>query len=305
MAAVGLVSDLRNVLRQLGQFPVVTMVPAIVALTLTNYVIRFGRWHWLIGRLAPGQVTWDQSLLTFFSGFSMVLTPGKVGELLKSYLLRDFAGVPVTRSAPVVFAERLYDGIAMVLLSLAGLVSFRIGVGPVVAFALAALLSVIVLSRRSVSDLALVVAGNLPLIRARLQAIAGLLSSARELTAHRVLLPSVALGVVSWFGECLAFYLVLVGLGLQPSSWLLLSATFILAMATLLGSLSMLPGGVGAAELTISGMLIVLVSADRDTAGAATILIRLCTIWFGAILGAACLMLATLRLQAAKVAKVP
>jgi hypothetical protein len=43
---------------------------------------------------------WD-SFLMFFSGLAMVITPGKVGEWLKSYLLREVHGTPVARSAPI------------------------------------------------------------------------------------------------------------------------------------------------------------------------------------------------------------
>ncbi len=300
MAAVGLASDLDSMLRQMARFPVSTVLPAALGFTLFNYAVRFLRWHWLVGKVSPSQVGWGCSLLTFFSGFSMVLTPGKVGELVKSYLLKAFAGVPAARSAPVVFAERLYDGIAMVLLSLLGLVSFKTAVVPVVAFAAASVVLVWAFSRRELMERAVELAGRVPLLKPRLQSVAGLLASARELTSLKLLVPSVALGVLSWFGECLAFYLVLVGLGLPAGVDLLRLATFVLAVATLVGSLSMLPGGVGAAELTIAGLLVLLASLGKDAAGAATIIIRLCTLWFGALLGAFCLGAAALKLQASR-----
>src|SRR5205085_4209762 len=70
------------------------------------------------------------SALVFLSGFAMGLTPGKSGEITKSYWLREIAGpdrAPLARTAPIVFAERLVDGIAMLLLASSGLISFRFG----------------------------------------------------------------------------------------------------------------------------------------------------------------------------------
>ena len=54
----------------------------------------------------------------------MVVTPGKVGEWLKCYLLRELHGTPFSRSAPIVIAERLTDSLGLVILGAAGLVVF-------------------------------------------------------------------------------------------------------------------------------------------------------------------------------------
>ena len=43
---------------------------------------------------------------------------GKIGELLKSYLLKMLTDVPISRSSPIIVAERLTDGIAMKVLVL-------------------------------------------------------------------------------------------------------------------------------------------------------------------------------------------
>jgi uncharacterized membrane protein YbhN (UPF0104 family) len=91
-----------------------------------------------------------------------------------------------------------------------------------------------------------------------------------------------------------AFFLVLVGLGLPADATLLLQATFILAMATLVGSISMLPGGLGAADASVAGLLLLLVQAapmSQPVAVAATLLIRFGTLWFGVLLGVAALLL--------------
>lgn len=58
-----------------------------------------------------------------------------------------------------------------------------------------------------------------------------------------------------------------------------------LSFSTVIGAISTLPGGLGAAEASIAGMLILLLSLGTGTAAAATLLIRFATLWFGVGLG--------------------
>jgi uncharacterized protein (TIRG00374 family) len=104
------------------------------------------------------------------------------------------------------------------------------------------------------------------------------------------LLLAVMIGILSWGGECLALYLILLGLGAAPSRELLNQATFALAAGSLVGSASLLPGGLGAAEGTVAAVLDVVAGMPRDVAAAATLLIRACTLWFGVALGALALV---------------
>ena len=58
----------------------------------------------------------------------MSVTPGKLGEILKSYLLKEENGTEVSKSMPIVFAERLTDFISIVLLSIIGAFVFNYGI---------------------------------------------------------------------------------------------------------------------------------------------------------------------------------
>src|SRR5215471_1891391 len=62
-------------------------LPLILGLTLFNYSWRFVKWQYYLKRLRVS-IHWANSLLIFVSGLSMAITPAKVGELLKSYLLK-------------------------------------------------------------------------------------------------------------------------------------------------------------------------------------------------------------------------
>jgi uncharacterized protein (TIRG00374 family) len=100
-----------------------------------------------------------------------------------------------------------------------------------------------------------------------------------------VTLLAVSLGTVSWLGEGIGLYLILVGLGM-PLGWETLSiAVFVLSFSTVIGAVSALPGGLGAAEASIAGMLALLLKTPSGLNAAATLLIRFATLWFGVGLG--------------------
>ncbi len=62
-------------------------------------------------------------------------------------------------------------------------------------------------------------------------------------------------------------------------------AIFILAFSTVVGAASTLPGGLGAAEASITGMLVMFLNLPVELSAAATLLIRFATLWFGVSLG--------------------
>ncbi|MEX2425253.1 MAG: flippase-like domain-containing protein, partial [Thermomicrobiaceae bacterium] len=135
---------------------------------------------------------------------------------------------------------------------------------------------------------------QVPFIAPRVHILHRLYDSTYILLKNRNLLIATAIGTVSWAGECLAFYLILIGLGMPANTEFLILAFFVMASATILGSLSMLPGGLGAAEASVAGLLMLLVSEDmmsNQIAGAATLLVRFATLWFGVMLGVVALML--------------
>ena len=123
--AIAFYADLPRMLTALVNFRW-QYLPLILGLTLFNYICRFFKWQYYLKRLEVS-LPWAKSLLIFISGLSMAITPGKVGELLKSYLLKRSTGAPISHTSPVIVAERLSDGIAMLLLATTGLVLYRFG----------------------------------------------------------------------------------------------------------------------------------------------------------------------------------
>jgi uncharacterized protein (TIRG00374 family) len=230
----------------------------------------------------------------------MAITPGKVGELLKAYLLRYFRGTSIATAAPIIVAERLTDGVAMVILASGGLLVYGVGWQMIVPIFVAMAAVLFVSQNRGLSRRAIQLAGRVPIVSSKLHHVEALMESAHQLFRTRSLLLAVALGVVSWGGETFAFYLVLTALGLSPAWVLGVQAAFILASSSLIGAASMLPGGLAAAEGSLAGLLLLLgVTHDPSVAAAATLIIRFATLWFGVVIGLVGLAIAANQLNGA------
>ncbi len=111
------------------------------------------------------------------------------------------------------------------------------------------------------------------------------MKAAECLFLPKALFTGVGLGTISWLGEGIGFYLILLGLGEAPGWTLLSQAVFVLAFSTVVGAASALPGGLGAAEASIAGMLAFTAGLGAAEASSAALLIRLATLWFGVSLG--------------------
>jgi len=103
-----------------------------------------------------------------------------------------------------------------------------------------------------------------------------------------MLLYGIALGLVAWGAEGMAFYYIMHVLGSDLS---IPTALFIYAFSMLVGALSFLPGGLGGAEATMVALLM-LNNIPQPQAVAATVLIRLATLWFAVALGVFALTMA-------------
>jgi uncharacterized protein (TIRG00374 family) len=279
-----LVGDLRQVSGQVLNFRWIYF-PIVLLLTLFNYLLRFFKWHFYLGQVGVKDYPILKSARLFLAGFPLAVTPGKVGEALKGVWLERETGLPVSKGVAVVLAERISDGLGVLLLSTLGVIAYP-RYWPAFALVLGALIVLIVIIQiRPAALWLLEIASKIPLLRKISVGLREFYEGSYALFRPRALLVAVAIGVISWLGEGVGMYYVLRGLGVPPSWETLSIAVFVLAFSTVVGAVSALPGGLGAAEASIAGMLVLILGLAKDTAAAATLLIRFATLWFAVLLG--------------------
>ncbi len=281
-------ADARNVGRALADFhwPIAL---AALGLASLNYVVRFGRWHYYLKVLGL-KVPVGHSLLVFLGGFSLTVTPGKLGEVVKALLLRESHGIPAARTAPIVIAERFTDLVGLLLLACVGIFTFKIDPRFLLVGAGLIGFGLVVVSVAPVAAFVLRLAARIPGVRRFAPKLEEAYRTTAELLRPRPLILGVLLSTVSWFFECTAFWAVVHGF--SGASIDIQAATFIYASMTVAGALSFLPGGLGVTEAGMLAMLGELgTGCNRSVAAAATFVTRLCTLWFAVLLGIVALLI--------------
>ena len=252
-------------------------------LAFGNYCLRFLKWEFYLARLNIKGVGKVDSFLTFLSGFVLTVTPGKVGEVFKSLVLFETYKVPMTKTAPIVVAERATDVLGIVVLIAFGSIGFEGGLVWAGVGAGLVLVLLVVVANKKLSLALIALVGRLP---GRLGKMAPKLEAAYEslatmLRPKNLFVPTL-LSIGAWMLECLALWVILGGFGETTSIPL---CTFFYATSTLVGAIVPVPGGLGVTESSLMAQMTQLGKVEKGTAGAAMILVRLATLWFAVLVG--------------------
>jgi len=281
MAAAGIWFGLEGVWhRMLTLAPVVLC--GLLGLSLVNYALRAWRWY-IYSHHLNIQVSRRRTALYYFAGFAMTTTPGKLGEALRLWFLERCHGYRYERTAPLLIGDRMSDAVAITLLCLAGISAFGAAYSAGTLIAAGVLAAALLLLLRPHLPLRAVLlayglVGRWPRL---FGAARGVVRKTSRLLDPRIFVLTSAMGVIGWLCECFALHWLLIDLGADIT---LQQSIFVFAFAMLVGAVSMLPGGLGGTEATMFALL-TLLNVPADTALAATMIIRLTTLWFAVGLG--------------------
>jgi len=281
---LAILGDIRSIKDTLQNFNWIYL-PVALSFTLFNYFLRFIKWHFYVNNINNLGIKIFESLRIFIAGFPLAVTPGKVGEILKGFWLKKSSGLPVAKGISIVVAERISDGLAVLILSTLGVFAYP-KYWPAFLIVLIILFSIIILSQIKPAALWIIaIIKKIPLINKFSSNALEFYEGSNELFKPKAIFIAVLLGIISWLGEGIGFYFILVGLGFDPGLQLAGIAIFVLSFSTIIGAISALPGGLGAAEASIAGMLMLTLGTSSTLAASATLLIRFATLWFGVLLG--------------------
>ena len=256
---------------------------AALGLALCNYLLRFIRWS-LYLRSADIHVGMGLSSQIFLSVFALSVTPGKLGEHIKCYLHREFSEVPIATSAPLVVGERVTDLSALLILGVIGVSTYGIAQNMVLAGIVLVSSGLVVLAWPTLATACIsMLTAPSPLRRFR-EPLLGFYQGLSNLVRPWPMFWATSLAVLAWLAECVGFALILAAF---PGTHVPLGlATLIYAVTTIAGALSFLPGGLLVTEATMALLLVQAAQGvDEPTAVAATLLVRLATLWFAVAIG--------------------
>ena len=277
--AILILADIQSVIRVFTEINI-SLLPLIIILAPLNYLVRFFKWNFylkIVGIHPEPRI----NKLIFMSGLAMTVTPGKVGELLKCYLLKEHMNAPVSQTSSIVMAERITDALSMVVLASLGALIYPYGKIVVPLCAAILIFAVLLFHFDSLFNLITVKLSKFKFLEKRISFLSEFQGRAKKLFSFPNLILAVGMGVISWGFEGFVIYFAVQALGSEIT---ILSSIFVVSFSSLLGALSFLPGGLGVAEGSILTVL-VLTGIGRDIAAAATIITRFSTLWLGVAVG--------------------
>ncbi len=256
-------------------------VALLLGLSLINYTFRAFRWYLYTNALSIHLNFW-QVLRHYLGGFALTMTPGRLGELVRVRWIGKEAGASVERIAPLALIDRAADLASTGLLLAFALMMMTSGISGGVPVAILAVLTAIVATRPSLFRWLVTwfwkLIGRKPRVFARLRRAS---HSLKPFSQVRIAVPALALGILGWFAEGFAFYLLLDWMGAPLPVWTCVGI-FVFAMMT--GGATGMPGGVGGAEAAMLALLS-LQGVPLEISIPATAIIRVTTLWFAVGLG--------------------
>lgn len=257
-------------------------LPLILVIIPSGWFILYLRWEFLLKHNSINLPHKDNFLI-YFAGFSLGVTPGKSGELIKSILLKNKFKVPISSSAPIILVERFYDLIGAVMASFLGIMF--IGNESLIIIILSTLVLIIairVISSKKFFDLFLNLLSRFNFLKKLTAILNDSYPIIRDSSKGKIFLLSSSLTMIFWIIESIGVYLVLLGFDIHVIDYLHLIAIY--TSSLILGAASMIPGGIGVAESSLAGQLVIN-GVDISLGFVAVIVIRFVTLWYGVLIG--------------------
>ena len=93
-------SGKENVFKAFSSFPK-SYLFLILILVSFGWFLRGLRWHYYLRKTNIKNISFFKSLHLFLASFSLTVTPGKAGELVKSIFLKKENNVPISKTAGI------------------------------------------------------------------------------------------------------------------------------------------------------------------------------------------------------------
>ena len=274
-------SDFQEFSINISQFDF-SYLPIILAFVFLGIMIKSLRQQLLYKQIGVF-ISFKTGILLFISGLSMEATPGGSGELIKSYYLKKNFGYPLAKTFPTVIMERLLD--------LAGIVGILLIVGVLldnhnIIFLMLILLSTLSLifasgKKKKLFNFLLSIIEKIPVLKKQASSFSESYQVFGELTSGKIMTKTLGLSFFVWMTDAIMIYFIFMGFNLNFD---IIFSTFSVYSSLLLGSLTMVPAGIGVTEVSF---VEILRGEGVDTAISTSlvILFRLVTIWFLTVLG--------------------
>ena len=274
------VSDYNIISEKISNFKI-NYLPLILLLVSASWIPLIIKWHFLL-KNSEVDVPLTKSIAVFFSGVAFEITPGQIGALIKSQILKTSYNIPRTKTVPIVIVEKVYDLIGAILASVIGIIILGMEIY-LIAIAISVLAFIFFfMYHKPASELFFNRITKLKFFSKHIENISGFYEIVQKSTNVRAATICILLALAYWFMVSAAAYYTLISFDVNILDYLKVLAIY--STSTLLGAISFIPAGIGITEGSIAG-LFTLNGIDVSTALILAVMIRIFTLWYSVSVG--------------------
>ena len=245
------------------------LIAPIVLLSVLVYVLQGVRWHFLLTDVGTSFRLRDTVLISLAGQTISAIMP--LGDLTRAAFASTAGGTDFEVVAATVTVQELSYTLILILAGLPAILALGYGLTAVIPVVVGIVAIVIVLTVSPVFCVVHNLVSHIPLLRRLLPAIDELQEQTAKLLHRPDALILSILDAARVVVAITAFWLVLQALEPAHAGWW--QAAFVLALGTIGGAISLIPGGAGANEASVAALLIFL-GFSPGAAGAAAIIQR-------------------------------
>ena len=218
----------------------------------------------------------------FLSGFVLGVTPGKVGELLKSQLLKDNFNIPRKTTAPLILLERFYNAVGLLIISFFGILFFDFSTLVLLITGIFLIIVFVTLRSKTLFSRFLQYVSKIGFLTKYSISLKDSYEIVETSTKPKIFLISSTLSAIYWIIESISVYFILLSFGINTIDFITIIPIY--ATSMILGVVSFIPGGLVVTEGTLA-VLLNLHGIEISLAMSAVIIIRIFTLWYPVIVG--------------------
>ena len=281
VAAIGIyaiflfLSDFSIILEKISNFKI-NYLPLILLLVSVSWIPLIIKWHFLL-KNSRINVPLTKSIAIFFSGSAFEVTPGQIGILIKSQLLKTSSNISRTKTVPIVIVEKIYDLIGAILASVIGIIILGMEFYLIIIAISSLVVIFFFMYHKPASELFFDRITKLKFFSKYVENISEFNEVIKKSTNVKVATICILLALTYWFMVSAAAYYTLIAFDVNVLDYLKVLAIY--TTSSLLGAISFIPGGIGITEGSIAG-LFTLNGIDVSTALILSVMIRVLTLWY-------------------------
>ena len=274
------ISDYQKISDVVIDFKIEYLIP-ILSLVTVSWIPLILMWHLLLKKNGIN-IPFRKNIVIWLSGSALSLTPGQIGELIKSQLIKTLYDIPRTKTAPVVLVEKFYSLTGAIIAGIIGIIILGMDFN-LVLFSIA-ILSIIffLIYYRPVLQYGLKRITKFKFFSKYSDNITDSYEILRNSTGSGISSICIALAICYWIIISLSVYVTLLAFGIEGVSFL--KTISIYTSSVIIGVITFIPGGLGITEGSLVG-LFTLEGINVSIALILSVVIRLTTLWYSVSIG--------------------